>query len=82
MILLYKKEAVSCTLWILSASVSYVAAISAETTIYKLAIWFFIQLVMFIISFLFENFRFVRNFATWIYLPKPTPKIVKTYENK
>ena len=58
-ILLYNKEAVSCTLYSLSASASRVAATGADTTLYNFVIWFLIKLVMFIIGFLkicFQNF--------------------------
>ena len=67
-ILLYNEEAVSRTLCSLSASVSRVAAIGAERALYKFAIWFLIQLVIFIIGFLFEYFWFVVNSSAFIYL--------------
>ena len=54
MIILYNKEAVSRTLCSLSTGPSRVAATDADTELHKFTIWFIIQLVMFIVGFLFE----------------------------
>ena len=56
-ILLYNKETVSPRPWSLSASTSRVAATGTDTAFYSLEIVFYIQLVMFIIYRLLENFE-------------------------
>ena len=56
-ILLYNKETVSRRPWSLSASASRVAATGTDTDFYSLEIVFYIQLVMFIIYRLLENFE-------------------------
>ena len=83
MILLYNKETVLRTLWNFSAGAYGVAATVANTALYKCAIWFLIQLDMFIIGLLLEYFWFLDNFVTFIYLCKPTPRelVYKSEEN-
>ena len=56
-VLLYNKETVSHRPWSLSASASRVAATGTDTAFYSLEIVFYIQLVMFIIYRLLENFE-------------------------
>ena len=56
------------------------AATGADTKLYKFPIWLLIQLIMFILGFLFKYCWFVDKSSVFIYLHKPAFQLASTYE--